>query len=539
MLEPHRSCRALATLAIAGLMTLATARAQTPALLSAVEVVPPAASRWEQAERTRSPMVARSAFVRIDTAALAALPPGGAPPLGTFALALFEQQAALEITSRTWTLDHRVFHGRIVGRTSEVHLVLSPSGLVWGSIDIDATSFVLAPTGVGDVHVLQHIDQTLLPPHMSCGTDHNHEVAAPAVSSLVSSLNTNCSLVTIDVMVFYTPQAQQNAGGTAAMEAAIVGAIAQANAAHIASGVPAEFRLVHAAETQYTELGTGTDLSRFRTDQDGFMDEVHALRTTYGADLMHLITDPASASYCGIGYLMTNLSVGFASSAFAVTVRGCIPNRTFTHESGHNMGCHHDAANAGTALYPYSYGYRTPDNAYRTIMAYAPGTRINRWSSPNVDYLGYTMGVAGSADNALSLVNTCATVAQFAATQAPNWCDLDGGVPGAIGVPVITGSGTINLADPLQVTTSNYAPNAVGVLAIGASAISFPAFGGTIVPSPDVLLAITGNGDDIVQNVDWLATLPPAFEVWFQAVILDPSAAQGIAASDAVKVTIP
>ena len=33
--------------------------------------------------------------------------------------------------------------------------------------------------------------------------------------------------------------------------------------------------------------------------------------------------------------------------------------------------------------------------------------------------------------------------------------------------------------------------------------------------------------------------LPPGFQVWAQTVFLDASAAQGIAASDAVKVTVP
>lgn len=532
-----RSCRALAV--VVAFAALSTLSAQSPALLTVLDSAPAAAKAWQLAEQARSPMVARSVLVGIDTQALAALPLGGAPPLGTFTVDLFETQVTIEVTSRAWTLGYSVYNGRVLGQPSEVHLSVAPGGEAWGSIDVGAESFVLAHTGVGAVHVLQRIDQRLLPAHMRCGTDQSHAVAAPAVASLAAAANSNCGLSTIDILVFYTPMARQNAGGTASMEAAIVGAIAQANAAHVGSGVPAEFRLVHMAETNYAELGTGTDLSRFRDDQDGFMDEVHTLRTTYGGDLMHLITDPASASYCGIGYLMTNLSTGFATSAFAVTVRTCIPNRTFTHECGHNVGCHHDAANAGAALYPHSYGYRTPDNAYRTIMAYSPGTRINRWSSPNVQHLGYTMGVAGSADNALSFTDTCATVAQFVGTQAPNWCDLGGGIPGALGKPVLTGAGTINLADPLTLTVSSYLPNGVGLMVIGASDISVPAFGGVIVPSPDVLAFLTGNGSDIVYDVNWLATLPVGFPVWFQSVFLDPAAVEGLSASDGVTVVVP
>jgi len=529
--------------AVAGALLAVTtfARAQQPRLLTSVTNAPAAAVAWEAQERARSPMVVQSAFVRVDTTILANLPPGGPAPLGSLAVDLFGDVVTIEITSRDWRLDQQVFRGRVAntGKPSEVHVVLSPTGVVWAAIDIDSAQWVVAHTGVGDVHVLQSIDPSRLPPHMRCGTGKDHEVAAPAFASLVATSNSNCSLTTIDVLVLYTSAARQNAGGVAAIETAITGAISQANEAHLGSGVPVEFRLVHLAETSYAELGTGTDLSRLRNDSDGFMDEAHTLRTTYGADLVHLITDPASAAYCGIAYLMTNLSTGFASSAFAVTVRGCIPNRTFTHESGHNLGCAHDAANAGAALFPYSYGYRTPDNAYRTIMAYAPGTRINRWSSPNVTHLGYTMGVAGEADNALSITNSCSTVAQFLATQAPVWCQLGGGIPSAIGEPVLTGSGTMNLADPLSLTVRNYTPNTLGILIVGASAIDLPISGGLIVPSLDVLSLLVGPGADLVQSASWLTTLPVGFQVWAQAVFLDATAAQGLAASDGVKVTVP
>ena len=522
---------------IAAALPLA-AQGTPPPLLRPVGNPPAAAIAWDAAERARSPMVARSGFVRIDTAALAALPLGGAPPLGTFTLDLFETPVLLEVTSMAWTLGYRVFHGHVPGQPGSVHITVAGSGAVWGSIDVGSESFVLAHTGITDVHVLQRIDHALLPLHMRCGTDNTHAIAAaPTVG--IDNTNSDCGRTTIDVLVGYTPRARTNAGGTAAMEAAIVGAIAQANSAFLDSGVVMEFRLVHMAETNYTELGSSTDLYRFQTDLDGYMDEVFTLRTTYGADLMHLITDPASAQYCGIGFLMTSLSTGFASNAFAVTVRTCIANRSFTHECGHNMGCHHDAANAGAAIYPYAYGYRTPDNAYRTIMAYAPGTRINRWSSPNVQYLGYTMGVAGAADNAMTLDNTRTTVAQFAATQAPVWCDLGGGIPGALGKPTLTGAGTINLADPLTLTVRSYAPNAIGLLIAGASAINMPLFGGVLVPSLDLPLTITGNGGDIVHNANWLANLSPGFQAWFQAAFLDLAAVQGFAASDAVMVTVP
>lgn len=538
--SPRRGLRLAAfALAAAAVLDAAPAQGTPPPLLSPVAQPSAQAQTWEAAERARSPMIAATQFVRVDVAALRRVPVLGAPPLMTFQLDLFAQSFLFDVERVQWTLGYQVFTGAVRGHEGSVQLTVAGDGTTFGMIDVDGASWILAWATDGDVHVLQQIDQSLLPAHMGCGTDHTFAVAAPATTAGGVDGNSDCGKTTIDLLVFYTPLARQNAGGTAAIEAAIVGAVAQANTGHGTSGVPVEFRLVYTAETNYAELGTSTDLSRFRSSTDGYMDEVHTARATYGGDLMQLVTDPASPSYCGIGYLMTNLSTGFASSAFAVTVRTCIANQSFTHECGHNMGCHHDQANAGAALYPYSYGYRTPDSAYRTIMAYAPGSRINRWSSPNVQYLGYTMGNAGTEDNALSLTNARQTVSQFFATQAPVWCDLNGGVPGALGLPTLTGRGTINLLSPLLLTARNYAAPTIGLLVIGGTEINVPAFGGLLVPSPDVTLTLVGSTSEVVHDASWLANLSPGTEVWFQAAFLDPAAAAGLAASNAVKVTVP
>ncbi len=86
-----------------------------------------------------------------------------------------------------------------------------------------------------------------------------------------------------------------------------------------------------------------TDLSRLRATNDGYMDELHSLRDSYGADLVSLIeNEPA---YCGYAYRMTSLSTSFASSAFSVVHHSCATGYySFAHEIGHNQGAHHDPA---------------------------------------------------------------------------------------------------------------------------------------------------------------------------------------------------
>ena len=70
--------------------------------------------------------------------------------------------------------------------------------------------------------------------------------------------------VTIDVAVFYTPGAREDAGGTDAIEAEIDLLIAMANEAYAVSGVRHRMVLVGRAEVPYTESGDAfTDFDRF------------------------------------------------------------------------------------------------------------------------------------------------------------------------------------------------------------------------------------------------------------------------------------
>ena len=52
-------------------------------------------------------------------------------------------------------------------------------------------------------------------------------------------------------------------------------------------------------------------------------------------------------------------------------------------------------------------------------------------------------------------------------------------------------------------------------------------------------MTLVGVGPEIVYGCNWLASLPAGAQVWFQAGFLDASASGGLAASDAVRVTVP
>jgi hypothetical protein len=319
----------------------------------------------------------------------------------------------------------------------------------------------------------------------TCGTTQAHAVAtydaAPPLSTGQYAANPN---PTIDVLVVYTPLARQNAGGTAAMEAICDLAVVEANQAYQNSQVAQRLRLVHKAELAgYAENGDfNTELNRLTNPGDGQFDYVHAWRDQYGADEVSMIVN--GTQYCGIAWLMTSLGQSFEASAFSVVSKQCATGYyTFAHELGHNMASHHDHANASGALYPYSYGYRTPSGNWRTVMAYAPGTRIQYFSNPNVSYQGEALGIPdgqpNAAENWKSLNNTAATVAQWRCA-----------IPEAYGTAKTTSIGTQpalswsgapsagSLTFQLELTAGM--PNKIGLAFWGTQAVSTPFLGGTL-----------------------------------------------------------
>ncbi|MEZ5503654.1 MAG: M12 family metallo-peptidase [Halioglobus sp.] len=220
----------------------------------------------------------------------------------------------------------------------------------------------------------------------------------------------------IDVLVAYTP-AVRALYGTSGTEALILQAVAEANQAYANSGMTVRLNLVHSTLTNYVESGDmNSDLSRLRGTRDGYMDELHALRDQYGADVVSLIEN--EAQYCGLAYRMATLSASFAASAFSVIHHGCATGYySFAHEIGHNQGAQHDYANSsGAPLFPYGYGYQDPNSAFRTIMAYnCPGgcTRISHFSNSNIRFNGIPTGYPYYTENAYAIDNTSAMVASF------------------------------------------------------------------------------------------------------------------------------
>jgi peptidyl-Asp metalloendopeptidase len=217
---------------------------------------------------------------------------------------------------------------------------------------------------------------------------------------------------TIRLLVAYTPSAATASGDITGL---INLAVAETNQGYANSGVDISVQLASSVRVTYTESGSfSTDLSRFRGTSDGYMDSIHATRNSTASDVGVLIINNSSS--CGLASGIGSS----ASTAFAAVHYSCATGYySFGHEIGHLQSARHDIATDGSLTpYAYGHGYRSPTNAWRTIMAYnctnaAGCPRINYWSNPAKTYGGQAMGNTTRAHNQRVLNTTAATIAAF------------------------------------------------------------------------------------------------------------------------------
>ncbi len=401
------------------------------------EIAAPNLSAEDHAAELQGPSVVRSRYVAVDVQqilgpAVAAHPRpararGESPKRLTFNL-FADAVQEFEEDHSAYSADGHSFawYGRPTGSAGGQALLVVTDGRVAGSVRTASGEFYRIRSVSPDVQVIRQVSYQGTPPMPDAVPVPDSEVPQAAKAQQASPA---AASATLDVLVVYTAGARQAAGGTSAIQNEIQLAIAELNQSFGNSGIDLQARLVHSDEIVYNNEQTdlSTSLARLRATNDGYMDDVHALRDQYGADVVALLVNgPGSGGgTVGTGYIMQTVGSYFSAYAFSVTEVNFAtgPAYALLHEIGHNLGCAHDRANASSAgAYSYSYGYqRATSPRFRTIMSYnCSGVNcptIDYWSNPNVSYSGYSTGISSnasnSADNRQTLNNTKATAAAW------------------------------------------------------------------------------------------------------------------------------
>lgn len=325
----------------------------------------------------------------------------------------------------------------------EVRLVVNGPVMV-GTVETPGSKYTIRSAGSGR-HVIRETDPAKTP--FECGVlvaPSPDPSSLPAISSIQPS---NARAIVppavrvedmptedgseVRLLLVYTPKVQANQGGIAGMRALIDLLIASANQAFEDSGISPRLVLAHSAMVDYAGDEPRIDLDRLRDPHDGYMDEVHALRNQYAADLVHLLTD-APTRIRGIAYLLSSETLTYEDNAFALSAEDS--EEVFTHEIGHNFGVAHDRYVHGglPTVYPYAHGYvnekafesdAATDALWHTVMAYDDRCedeglsceRLLRFSNPDQSHAGDPLGVSpdnpatgldGPADARLTVNNT-------------------------------------------------------------------------------------------------------------------------------------
>ena len=286
----------VALCAAAVLMQDANAQAPPPGVFSEIQtaVVPRTAPALE-------PATVRSRVVQVDTQRITAARRGRE----VMKLNLFDDKVVeVQIKRVRPTRTGYFISGRPKGaEAGEVRLVVNGPIMV-GTVVTPQGKFTIRSAGSGR-HVIRQVDPLAEP--FECEVQEPPFLPRPeqAISSVdppsalprppglqASNMPTEDG-AEVRILVVYTPALQAAQGGAAGVRALVDLMVQSANQAFEEGGINPRLVLAHTALVDYVAQGTGTDVRRMARRDDGYLDEVHAMRNEYAADLVHLLTNVA------------------------------------------------------------------------------------------------------------------------------------------------------------------------------------------------------------------------------------------------------
>jgi hypothetical protein len=121
------------------------------------------------------------------------------------------------------------------------------------------------------------------------------------------------------------------------------------------------------------------------------------------------------------------------------------------------------------------------------------------------------------------------------------WSTLGAGLAGTHGIPALAGDGALVAGNTVSLALTGALEHSVGALVVGLAAVHLPFQGGVLVPAADIVFPAVpiGSSGELTLSSAWPALVPTGIQVFFQYWVMDPAAAQGFAASNAVVCTSP
>ncbi len=313
---------------------------------------------------------------------------------------------------------HWTWHGNLQGNVQNVGytFITVNRGNLSGVIQTKENRFILAP--LGDYKgILHEVDFSIIDYENYCSVTNSGSSLYDIQNSNFSStryLDKLISTVTYHALVCYTPAARAALGSTANMETFIDDRMTETNLIYSNSYCSPRIEVVCTYEVSGNATGNSlTNVQRLRNPSDGHWDNIHSIRTNYGADVVMLITQ--NGNDCG----RVETIPAYSSTAFATMLVNTGCKYSFAHEIGHLFGARHDRESDNTSTpYVYGHGYYKKNSGveWQTVMSIFlldNNKRIKYLSSPDILYGGDPIGTAQYEDVARVHDVRAGTVAGF------------------------------------------------------------------------------------------------------------------------------
>jgi hypothetical protein len=191
--------------------------------------------------------------------------------------------------------------------------------------------------------------------------------------------------------------------------------------------------------------------------------------------------------------------------------------------------------------------YFNPTFAFYTT--FGGSLYISGWTATTESGSAYVPEASGEYPVFNGYMNTAALAATNSQSQYRGmwlyrqtpFSNIGLGLPGSNGDALLAGFGSVTAGASTNLRVYNAYPSTVGLLALGGSRIDLPFYGGTFVPSLDLLfapLAFDGNGSLSLTGT-WPTNIPSGTQLWAQCWFVDPGTVEGAAATNAVQIDVP